>query len=60
MNKIDELIAKVRGVKRQEIIDFLMLVENMSTSPSPEKVGTLSAKAFLLASEIKHFGVNND
>lgn len=60
MNHIDEIITKVHGVKRQEIIDFLKMVENMPTSPTPEQVGTLAAKAFLFASDIKHFGVNND
>lgn len=60
MDHIDEIITRVRGVERQKIIDFLMLVDSMPTSPSPEQVGTLSAKAFILAIDIKYFGVNND
>jgi len=60
MDHIDEIITKVRGVKREHLIEFLKMVENMPTSPDPVLVGTLAAKAFLFATDIKHFGVNND
>ena len=48
------------AVDKQKIINFLLEIEKMSFPIDPEAFGKMQGEAFILATDIKYSGVENE